>query len=173
MKTILFAVILGLFGAVRAQAGETKITGAEISTSSAFSFFGRVDGTDPSAGFVGEIISISSGPTTTGNGATTPVGNITLTPGRWYITATSYSDNAATQTGAVHSLRIKGVAGSVIGKTLIYAIGLPARASTSASFSGIVVNVVSGDADKTVYVSQASQGATGSGYCYISALRIN
>lgn len=145
--------------------GSTTFRGARI--------VGKTDGVDYAAGYVAAPPSEASGTgvaTVTAAGGTN-IATLTLGVGLWLVSAGSYSDNVATQTGALHRLYIKGVNSATFGKDYAQFIAAPAQAHTY-TFPNALVNIATGDADKTIKVNQKAFTAAGNGSAWISAIRI-
>ena len=133
---------------------------------------GNTTGNAIASGYVGEYLTASGVDVATNTGGNTAIASLTLTTGVWSVSATSESRAAATQTGAVHTLEIKGTPGTTKGKDYITVSGQPATASHMITFATCVVVIASGDSNKTVRTLQTSVTAAGLGCSYITAVRI-
>lgn len=111
----------------------------------------------------------SSATVTTSSG--TDIVTRTLGVGIWLVSASSYSDNVATQTGALHRLYVKGVNTATFGKD--YAQFITAAGQAHAyTFPIALVNIAASDPDKTVKINQKAFTAAGNGSGFITASRI-
>jgi hypothetical protein len=136
---------------------------------------GRTDGAAVPAGYVGESLTTSSGPTSCSTGSDTTVATRTLTVGIWLVSATLYSDGNTGVYGGRAKLFVKGSFSNVLGDTLLqtYDDGASgARMGTSLTFPPRVVVITSGDADKTVQVKSNPIGSTSNCSAFISAVLI-
>ena len=132
---------------------------------------GRTSGTAIPAGYVGETKTNAVSSIATNTSTWTTINSITLTEGKWLITAGSYSDNQATQTGTSHLFWVKGIQQlSQYGADQI-TIHTGAGLETFAAFTQ-VATILSADVDKTVKIRQLSYTAAGMGYANITAVRI-
>jgi hypothetical protein len=134
--------------------------------------FGSTSGSAPSTGFVGEFLEASGNDVTTNTSAETTIATLTLTTGVWSVSAASNSRAAATQTGAVHFLTVKGSYSGANGVDLIQFNGQIAGSAHIANFATRRVVIAAGDANKTVVVAQRSATAAGLGCAHITAIRI-
>jgi hypothetical protein len=132
---------------------------------------GRTDGVAVAANYIGEVVTPASGSAATNTSTYTTLATLTLGVGVWAVSPVSYSDDQATQTGALHLLYLKGATTTTMGKDYAKFITGAGQAHTY-SFPLTIVNIASGDADKTVIVKQKSFSAAGSGSAYIQAIRI-
>lgn len=130
------------------------------------------DGTAIPAGFAGEKLSATGTDVATNTSGLTTIATLTLTVGVWSVSACSNSRAAASQTGAVHTLKVKGTGGTTDGKDKLQCPGQPAGSAHSVTFATQRVTIASGDADKTVLVQQQSYTAAGLGCAHIEAICI-
>lgn len=133
---------------------------------------GKTDGAPVAAGYVGEQKSTVVTSNTTINTSTeVEIASLLLTEGSWLVSCISYSDNAPTQTGHIAYLYIKGVAPTTPPLNVL-STAVAAGIDSSVSFGVQVVDVASGDADKTIKLKQKSRTANGVGRGIIRAIRI-
>jgi len=131
---------------------------------------GRTDGQAVASGNVGENLTASGVDVVTNTSEYTAIASLTLTTGTWDVSCSSESRAAATQTGAIHSLEIKGVIGTTKGKDYVQ-VFIGAGSSHMITYATHRVTIASGDANKTVRALQLSSTAAGLGCAYISATR--
>lgn len=108
----------------------------------------------------------------TNTGGLTVIATLTLTPGRWLVSATSYTRASATQTGAIHALYIKGANTGASNAKDYGNIQVSATTASCMPFATRIVEILSGDANKTIQVQQQSLTAAGLGGAHITAVRL-
>lgn len=136
---------------------------------------GIIDGSSPTAGYIGEVISSGATSVTLSTSSATTIVSITLTPGYWQVSGSCVQEStAALNNGITATLNILGAgAGSTDGLNSIRILAIAnGNFSGSGTFIPQIVNVTSSTSTKTVILGgQANTAACNAGG-YLYAIRI-
>lgn len=131
---------------------------------------GRTDGGTVGAGYVGEEKTAYAATSIT-QGDYRQVTSLTLTEGTWLVSAGLLPGVASGQTSSETKLTVKGAGGTTLGDDNLYAF-IGGQWCSSVTFTSRIVNIASGDVDKTVKVFVLPRGADTLAYGKIQAVRI-
>jgi hypothetical protein len=132
--------------------------------------FGKTDSYAVGAGYVGEVLSAQNSAVCTSGGGTPVL--LTLTAGEWLVTTVLQLNATVSCIGMDATLYSKGASmGTTLGR---YRMLTSVASGTygTLTFGPQRVNIVTGDADKTVSVDCIAVGASATVFGYIIALRI-
>jgi len=147
----------GIAGLVNNVAGNTAGT----------PILGRTDGVAVASGYVGYTLSgLSSA--SIGTPSYTSVGSLTLTAGRWRVSVCVQNDGTASNTGFGAKVQAKGAGGTTFGVDYLI-ITYPSAGYGNLKFADIIVDIATGDANKTIAVTSQTSGAAAAIYANIVA----
>ena len=130
------------------------------------------DGTAVPAQAVGETLTNSPAFTATNTSTFTTLATITLTPGVWLTYAAANFDNTGNPTSSLTAFFVKGANSGTSDPVQYTTVNVAGAYQYQTFVPPQVVNIVSGDADKTVAIKVRAVAAAGLAKGYVQAIRI-